>query len=302
MAAACWLGLTGKRAVVTGGASGIGRATSEGLLKAGCDVTIVDLHQERIDQTIGEIVKTSLGSAGGTLSGRAVDVSSADGVTKLWESLGPASVLVNAAGITKDGWLERMDEFSWDAVLNVNLKGTFLMTQGMSRQWKLSNCAEDGKTGSIINISSIIGKTGASLKCPRALDWSPGPSPKLCHPFKTGNLGQANYAASKAGVIGFTKTAAKELARDAVRCNVILPGFIATPMTEAVPDKVSSPFDRCWHQKRLRPRCFPSPSSLTPALPRSLDKSGYRQDPPDDSDGPYGIARGACGCDGVSCF
>jgi len=201
-----WLSLAGKRAIVTGGGSGIGKAAALGLLRVGADVTILDRNQSAIDKVVSEL------AGEGKVSGCAVDVSSTEQVAQAWEHFGSQDVLVNAAGITRDGWMTRMDSSAWDEVLNVNLKGSFLMTQAFARQWKLANSADAGGSGSVINISSIIAKTG--------------------------NMGQTNYAASKAGVVGFTKAAAKELAGDRIRVNVILPGFIATPMTETVPDKV----------------------------------------------------------------
>merc|ERR1711872_371518 len=118
-------------------------------------------------------------------------------------------IIVNSAGITKDGFMLRMKEEDFDKVIDVNLKGTFLVTQAAANLMK-----EQQLPGSIVNIASIVGKTG--------------------------NIGQANYTASKAGVIGFTKTAAKELGRFGIRVNVILPGFIKTPMTDVVPDKVKT--------------------------------------------------------------
>lgn len=210
-----WLSLGGKRAVVTGGASGIGRATAEALLKAGASVTILDRNQTSVDKVVEEMQSFADGAPpGSAIFGAAVDVSSTEMVSAYWDQAGPAHILCNCAGITKDGWLTRMDEATWDDVLNVNLKGTFLMTQAFARQQAAHSSEGDGlaSEGSVVNISSIVGKMG--------------------------NMGQSNYAASKAGVIGFTKSAAKELAASGVRVNVILPGFIATPMTEAVPDKV----------------------------------------------------------------
>merc|ERR1712024_170246 len=120
-------------------------------------------------------------------------------------------IIVNSAGITKDGFMLRMKEEDFDKVIDVNLKGTFLVTQAAASLMK-----EQQLPGSIVNIASIVGKTG--------------------------NIGQANYTASKAGVIGFTKTAAKELGKFGIRVNAILPGFIKTPMTDVVPDKVKMSF------------------------------------------------------------
>ena len=119
----------------------------------------------------------------------------------------PDILIVNSAGITKDGFMLRMKEEDFDKVIDVNLKGTFLVTQAAASLMK-----EQQLPGSIVNIASIVARTG--------------------------NIGQANYTASKAGVIGFTKTAAKELGKFCIRVNVILPGFIKTPMTDVVPDKV----------------------------------------------------------------
>ena len=161
------------------------------------------------------------GRARAGLSGQACDVTSGEQVKEAWGAIGASDILCNCAGITKDGWLTRMDEKSWDDVMDVNLKGTFLMTQGfvVSRAGGIdalkgaaAGGASDGTGGSVINIGSIVGKLG--------------------------NLGQANYTASKSGVVGFTKTAARELAQFNVRVNCILPGFIRTPMAEAVPEKV----------------------------------------------------------------
>merc|ERR1712111_201816 len=120
-------------------------------------------------------------------------------------------IIVNSAGITRDGFMLRMKEEDFDKVIDVNLKGTFLVTQAASSLMKEKNVS-----GSIVNIASVVARTG--------------------------NIGQANYTASKAGVIGFTKTAAKELGKFNIRVNVILPGFIKTPMTDVVPDKIKEAF------------------------------------------------------------
>lgn len=119
----------------------------------------------------------------------------------------PPSVVVSCAGITRDEFLLHMSEEDWDRVIAVNLKGTFLVTQAAAQA-----LVSSGGRGSIINISSIVGKVG--------------------------NIGQTNYASSKAGVIGLTQTVARELGRHGIRCNSVLPGFIVTPMTQQMPDKV----------------------------------------------------------------
>merc|ERR1712080_469511 len=144
----------------------------------------------------------------------ASDVSSKDSVSDCFKQIldkykRAPDIIVNSAGITKDGFMLRMKEEDFDQVIDVNLKGTFLVTQAAASLMK-----EQKLTGSIVNIASIVGRTG--------------------------NIGQANYTASKAGVIGFTKTAAKELGMFGIRVNVILPGFIKTPMTDVVPEKVKA--------------------------------------------------------------
>merc|ERR1719433_1431572 len=146
----------------------------------------------------------------------ATDVSQSDSVSESFQRVlekykRPPDIIVNSAGITKDGFLLRMKEEDFDQVMDVNLKGTFLVTQTAASLMK-----ENQLAGSIVNIASIVARTG--------------------------NIGQANYTASKAGVIGFTKTAAKELGKFGIRVNVILPGFIKTPMTDVVPDKVKEAF------------------------------------------------------------
>ena len=164
----------------------------------------------------------------------ATDVSQSDSVSECFQKVlekykRPPDIIVNSAGITKDGFLLRMKEEDFDQVIDVNLKGTFLVTQVgyqasslllqlkyFTLQAAASLMKENQLPGSIVNIASIVARTG--------------------------NIGQANYTASKAGVIGFTKTAAKELGKFGIRVNVILPGFIKTPMTDVVPDKVSSTY------------------------------------------------------------
>jgi len=222
-----WLGLAGRRAIVTGGGSGIGRATVAALARqAGCEVFVCDRDEAALADTLALF-------DGLPVHGRHLDVSDAASVDKVIGSIGRADVLCNCAGITKDSWLLRMEEKSWDQVMGVNLKGTFLMTQAFAREVAKDlggeppspSQASPGDGGSVINIASIVGKIG--------------------------NLGQANYSASKAGVVGFTKTAAKELAAYNVRVNAVLPGFINTPMAQAVPEKVLKMIIPAVPQKRM---------------------------------------------------
>merc|ERR1711973_180210 len=168
-----------------------------------------DLHIENCKQT-----EQSL-NQDGHLS-LTTDVSKAESVSESFKQIldkykRPPDIIVNSAGITKDGFMLRMKEEDFDKVIDVNLKGTFLVTQAASSFMKEKNVS-----GSIVNNASVVARTG--------------------------NIGQANYTASKARVIGFTKTAAKELGKFNIRVNVILPGFIKTPMTDVVPDKLKEAF------------------------------------------------------------
>lgn len=197
--------LAGKVAVVTGASRGIGRAIALKLAAAGADVVVTATSQAAADATAAEVEK--LGRKALAVK---TDVSVAAEVEALFgaamESFGRVDILVNNAGITKDGLLIRMKEDDWDSVLDVNLKGMFLCTRDAA---KLMTKARYGR---IINISSVVGESG--------------------------NAGQANYAASKAGMIGFTKTAARELAKRNITVNAVTPGFIETDMTAALPEKV----------------------------------------------------------------
>ncbi|XP_043860575.1 (3R)-3-hydroxyacyl-CoA dehydrogenase [Dromiciops gliroides] len=201
-------------ALVTGAGSGIGRAVSLRLAREGALVAASDRNGAAAKETIQLLEGTGseAGAGPGCHAAFQADVAEAGAAQGLIEQIQacfsrPPSVVVSCAGITRDEFLLRMPEDYWDEVIAVNLKGTFLVTQAAARALVSSGCG-----GSIINISSIIAKVG--------------------------NLGQANYAASKAGVDGMTRCVARELGRHGIRCNSILPGFIITPMTKKVPQKV----------------------------------------------------------------
>ncbi|XP_076454675.1 estradiol 17-beta-dehydrogenase 8-like [Babylonia areolata] len=199
--------LAGRLALVTGGGSGIGRAVCQAFAKEGAAVAAADINRQHVEETV------SLLDTGVASRPYEVDVSSSASVNSLVKQVqqdfsATPCIAVNAAGIVRDNFLLKMEEGHFDEVINVNLKGTYLVSQAFGRAVAEANL----ETASIVNISSIVGKTG--------------------------NLGQANYSASKSGVIGLTKTAAKELARFNIRVNCVLPGFIQTPMTDTVPEKV----------------------------------------------------------------
>lgn len=202
-------------ALVTGGARGIGRATAEVFLREGAKVAIVDVDADAVREAAAEM--------GGQTMGLVMDVtdraSVEDGVGKIVEQLGPIDILVNNAGIIKDAQLSKMEEADFDAVVSVNLKGVFNTTQIVSKQM-----VERG-TGVILNASSVVALYG--------------------------NFGQTNYVATKAGVIGMTKTWARELGRKGVRVNAVAPGFIKTRMTEGIPDKVMEKLEAMVPMKRM---------------------------------------------------
>jgi len=197
--------LNDKVALVTGAARGLGQAIAVKLAEADADVALCDLNAEWLEETAGKVR-----AAGQRAECYGVNVaegdSVAEGVKAITKDFGKIDILVNNAGITKDGLIMRMSEDDWDAVLNVNLKGTFLCTKAVMRGMMKQ------RSGAIVNIASVIGLMG--------------------------NAGQANYAASKGGVISFSKTVAKELASRNVRCNAVAPGFIRTAMTDALDEEV----------------------------------------------------------------
>jgi 3-oxoacyl-[acyl-carrier protein] reductase len=197
--------LDGKIALVTGAARGIGRAIAEELAEAGADVAVCDLQEDWLAETVAAIT-----AKGRKTLACAVDVKDAahvnDCVNRVVQTFGRIDIMVNNAGITKDGLLVRMSDDDWDAVLDVNLKGTFLFTRAVARPMMKQ------RSGAIVNIASIIGLIG--------------------------NAGQCNYSASKAGVIALTKSTAKELAGRNIRVNAVAPGFIESKMTEVLTEDV----------------------------------------------------------------
>jgi 3-oxoacyl-[acyl-carrier protein] reductase len=195
--------LTNQIAVVTGAGRGIGRAIALKFASLGADVECVSRTEANSESVAAEIRAT-----GRKAWALAVDVSDSAAVTaavaKILEQAGRVDILVNNAGVTRDGLLMRMSEADWDAVLNTNLRGAFLFTKGFTRAFLKQ------RSGRVINIASVIGLIG--------------------------NAGQCNYAASKAGLIGFTKSVAKEFGSRGVTCNAIAPGFIQTAMTDVLTD------------------------------------------------------------------
>jgi 3-oxoacyl-[acyl-carrier protein] reductase len=205
----------GKTAVVTGSARGIGREIAEQFAGLGGNVVISDIDQGACDAAAAQI--------GGSTIGIKANVTSAEDITHLFEAtqkqFSSVDIVVNNAGITKDGLLIRMDENDWDAVLDINLKGAFLVTKSAARIMMKQ------RQGRIVNISSVVGLGG--------------------------NAGQANYSASKAGLIGLTKTSARELASRGITVNAVAPGFIATDMTEKLPEKAKEEFLKNVYINRL---------------------------------------------------
>ena len=199
--------LSGKVAVVTGGAQGIGKEIAMSLAREGADVVIADVNAEILTQTEKEIA-----SLGRGVAHFAVDVTNLaqieEMVNKTLDKFKKIDILVNNAGITRDALLVRMKEEDWDKVIAVNLKGTFNCTKVVSKIMMKQ------RSGKIVNIASIIGLMG--------------------------NVGQANYAASKAGIIGLTKSVAKELAPRGINVNAIAPGFIQTEMTAKLPEEIKA--------------------------------------------------------------
>lgn len=195
--------LKGKTAVVTGAAKGIGKAVAIAFAKEGCNI-VLNYHSSVSDDTINEIEE--YGTRCMPVQGDVADFGFAAQLVKdIKKEFGTLDILVNNAGITRDMLLMRMSEEQFDQVINTNLKGTFNMVRHASSLMLKQH------SGTIINMASVVGVTG--------------------------NIGQANYAASKAGIIGLTKSAAKELAQRGITCNAIAPGFVETDMTDVLAEE-----------------------------------------------------------------
>lgn len=189
--------LEGRKALVTGGSRGIGQAIAAELAKAGAEVVIgYRSGGEEAEKAAGEI------------GGRAVqaDVSNPEDAKRLVDEAGEVEILVNNAGVTRDGLLARMSDEDWDVVIDTNLRGTFNTCRAASRGMMKR------RSGAIVNVSSVVGLHG--------------------------NPGQTNYSASKAGIIGFTKALARELGSRGIRANVVAPGYVSTRLTNELPDEL----------------------------------------------------------------
>lgn len=203
------MSLENKIGIVTGASQGIGESIAFELAKERAEVILIDVQKDKLMEVVDRI-KT----AGGKAAAYSVDVSRFDLVTEAVEAIiekfGKIDFIVNNAGITRDNLLMRMTEDEWDAVVAVNLKGVFNFSKAIIRHM-ISN-----RYGRIVNLSSVVGQMG--------------------------NAGQTNYSASKAGVIGLTKSLAREVAARGITVNAIAPGYIATAMTEALPESIKKMF------------------------------------------------------------
>ena len=197
--------LNGKIALVTGASQGIGRACALELAKSGATVALAARNEAKLAEVAAEIA-----AVGGQAAAFALDVASEEsiknGAKAVLDRFGTVEILVNNAGITRDVLMMRMKRNDWDDVLGTNLTGTFLLTQELLRQMTKN------RWGRIINITSVVGRTGQE--------------------------GQVNYAASKAGLIGFTRSLAREVASRGITVNAVAPGYIETPMTAVLDEKL----------------------------------------------------------------
>ena len=223
------MNLQGKIAIVTGGTRGIGRAIVLELIRNGAAVAFtgrsLGANSESLEKEASEM--------GGVAKGYAFDAGntadSADFIDKVIQEFGKVDILINNAGITKDNLLMRMTEEEWDAVLQTNLKSVFNLTKAVVTPMMRA------RSGAIVNIASVVGAHG--------------------------NVGQANYSASKAGIIGFTKSVARELGSRNIRANVIAPGFVETDMTAVLSDQVKQEYEKGIPLKR-----FAGPEDIAKAV------------------------------------
>jgi 3-oxoacyl-[acyl-carrier protein] reductase len=210
--------LHGKAALVTGAGRGIGQAIALALAEAGADIAVAEIKAELAADTVAQV--SALGRSARAYAVDVADFAAVHATLDLvHKDFGHLDIVVNNAGITKDTLLVRMGEEDWDAVLRINLKGAFNCTHGAAKIMMKQ------RAGRIVNIASIIGLIG--------------------------NAGQANYAASKAGLIGLTKSAAKELASRGINVNAIAPGFIQTKMTDVLTDELKQAMLNLIPQKSL---------------------------------------------------
>jgi 3-oxoacyl-[acyl-carrier protein] reductase len=216
--------LTGQLALVTGASRGIGQAIALRLAACGAAIAAVARSLDGLQSTL-----QAIRDAGGTADGYAVNVAASPEVQRVVDEIEAKSqrihVLVNNAGVTRDGLMLRMDDSAWEEVIDTNLKGAFLFSRAVGA------CMIRARYGRIVNISSVAGLMG--------------------------NPGQANYSASKAGVIGFSKTIARELASRGITVNVVAPGFVTTDMTSVLPEKVKTEV-----KERIPLRRFGTPEDI----------------------------------------
>jgi 3-oxoacyl-[acyl-carrier protein] reductase len=198
--------LQGRIALVTGAAQGIGRVISLELAKAGATLVLVDMNEAKLNETTAELAAT-----GATAAAFTMNVSNEEsieaGAKAILEKFGKVEILINNAGVTRDNLMLRMKRADWDLVIGINLTGAFLLTQAL-----LSPMLKN-RWGRIVNIASVVGRAGQA--------------------------GQVNYAASKAGIIGLTKSLAREVASRGITVNAVAPGFIETPMTAVLTEEVT---------------------------------------------------------------
>jgi 3-oxoacyl-[acyl-carrier protein] reductase len=228
----------GRVSVITGASQGIGATIALSLAQDGAETVLVDIQEEKLNEVVAKIE-----SLGGNAAAYCADVSRFDQITEAVETIlerhKKIDHLINNAGITRDNLLLRMKEEDWDAVMAVNLKGVFNFSKAVLRQM-VSN-----RYGRIVNISSVVGLMG--------------------------NVGQSNYSASKAGVIGFTKSLAREVAPRGITVNAVAPGYITTAMTESLPESITKMFVDLIPMKR-----FGSPEEVAQAVKFLLsDNSSY---------------------------